>query len=227
MHVDHDIARSAFLESLAVLMRVADQLSDDDLQAASYCRGWTVGDVLTHLHLGLQEMLLGIVAATDSDPDTDAVAYWRVDPPSNDDQPVHDDIAQIRFTRLLASAYRRPTGLVGHMRPTAEGVMTSVGRMYDGAVAFQQRVLTTGDFLATWVVEVTVHHLDLIRELDLDLPPAQGLRISRDTVEALAGGLLPVQWADATAVLIGAGRVPPSAEQRVEAGEVVQRFPVL
>ncbi|HVM18513.1 MAG TPA: maleylpyruvate isomerase family mycothiol-dependent enzyme [Egibacteraceae bacterium] len=227
MHVDHHVAQAAFGASLTALMRVVDRLSDDDLQAASYCRGWTVGDVLTHLHLGLQEMLLGIVATTDADPDTDAAGYWRLAPPSNDDEAAQDDIAQIRFTRLLTSAYRRPTGLVGHMRPTVDGVTLAVSRMADGAVAFQRRVLTTGDFLATWTVEVAVHHLDLTRELDLPPPPAPGLTIARATIEALAGGALPVTWADTEAVLVGAGRVPPSVQQRRDAGTLVERLPVL
>lgn len=226
MHVDHDAARTAFLQALDRLIAVASDLNDADMQAASYCRGWTVGDVLAHLHMGLQEMLLGVVSRTDAPPDTDAASYWRSDPPSNDDG-VHDDIAQIRFTRLLAAAYRRPTGLIGHMRPTADGLRRAVTDLPDGAVTFQQRVLTTGDFLATWVFEVAVHHLDLTRELDVPPPPDAALELSRATVEALAGTPLPPSWSDRTAVLVGSGRVAMTDEQRSGAGSVAEKLPVL
>jgi len=38
---------------------------------------------------------------------------------------------------------------------------------------------------------------------------------------------LPVTWADTEAVLVGAGRVPPSVQQRRDAGTLVERLPVL
>ena len=103
----------------------------------------------------------------------------------------------------------------------------AVAAMPPGAVAFQRRVLATGDFLATWAVEPAVHHLDLGRELDLAPPAPSGLRLARATVESLLGGALPSAWADEAAVLVGAGRVDPDEQQRDEIGSVVQRLPVL
>lgn len=224
MHVDHDIARDAFVSTLTGFFAVADSLSDDDLQAASRCRGWTVGDVLAHVHLGLQEMLLGLVSRTDGAPDTDAASYWQIDLPTNDEGA--DEVASIRFVRLLAAAYRRPTGLVGHMRPTVEGVMTAARQLAPGAVRFQRRVLSTGDFLATWACELAVHHLDLGRELQIAPPAPAGLRVARETIEALAGGALPAAWPDETAVLLGAGRVSLDEERTTAAGDVAARLPV-
>lgn len=225
MHVEHETAQEAFTVALRSLFEVVETLSDEDQQAASYCRGWTVGDVLTHLHLGLQEMLLGVVSPTDAPTDTDAASYWRGEEWTND--PQADPIAHVRFVRLLAAAYRRPAGLIGHMRPTVDALAGAVDRMEEGRVAFQNRVLTSGDFLATWVFEVAVHHLDLTRELDLPAPPESALRITRQTVEALAGGALPAAWSDETAALLGAGRVPLSDQQHAAAGTVAERLPVL
>jgi hypothetical protein len=62
MQVDHDTGRTGFLDGLQALRAVADGLDDDQLLAPSRCRGWTAGDVLVHVHLGLQEMLLGVVS---------------------------------------------------------------------------------------------------------------------------------------------------------------------
>ena len=74
-------------------------------------------------------------------------------------------------------------------------------------------MIETGDFLATWAVELTVHHLDLNRELTVPDPTTAALALSRSTVEELAGGPLPADLSDVEAVLIGTGRAPvPSGE---------------
>jgi len=124
MHVDHEVARTLFLDELDALLQVCEGLDDVDLVAASRCLGWTVGDVLVHVHLGLQDMLLGLVSPTESPADTDAASYWRHQIPTND--PEADAFAGMRFVRQLGAAYRKPSGIVGHMRPTASGVMRVV-----------------------------------------------------------------------------------------------------
>ncbi|MDQ4093595.1 MAG: maleylpyruvate isomerase N-terminal domain-containing protein, partial [Actinomycetota bacterium] len=168
MRVEHQEAQTAFLEQLETLLTVCTHFDDDQLLAASRCRGWTVGDVLVHVHLGLQDMLLGVVWPVDANPDTDAASYWCSTVPTND--PQADQIARVRFVRLLGAAYRRPTGLVGHLRPTAEGLARAVSALREGALRFQGHVLSTGDFLATWAVELTVHHFDLGLELKIASP---------------------------------------------------------
>jgi uncharacterized protein (TIGR03083 family) len=225
MHVGHDEARTAVLAELDAFVSAVRGLSDLELMAAGHCTGWTVGDVVVHVHLGLQEMLLGLVTRTDEDADTDAAGYWRSAPPTNDED--GDQVAGMRFVRLLGAAYRRPAGLVRHLLPTVDGVRAAVTALQPGAVRFQGHVLTTGDFLATWAVELAVHHLDLTRELTVAPPAAPALRLARTTIEALAGAELPRTWADDTAVLLGAGRVRPDSAQQAEAGGVTATFPVL
>jgi hypothetical protein len=224
MHLEHAVARDAVLDALDVLVGVVGVLDDRALLAASRCRGWTVGDVLVHVHLGLQEMLLGLVTPTHEPADTDAAGYWTAPPPATD--PDADDLAGVRFVRLVASAYRRPTGLVAHLLPTVGGVATAVRASGAGQVRFQGHVLTTGDFLATWACELAVHHLDLRAELDLVPPAPSALTIARATVEALAGGPLPREWTDEDAVLLGTGRVPLGPSHR-DLGPAVARLPVL
>jgi hypothetical protein len=67
----------------------------------------------------------------------------------------------------------------------SDALRSSVERLDDGVLAFQGGVLTTGDFLATWAVELAVHQLDLAREVDVAPPTPGALRLARRTVEAL------------------------------------------
>lgn len=225
LHVGHDEARSAFLAELDAFLRVACGLDDSQLLAASRCRGWSTVDVIVHVHLGLQDMLLGIITRADSGPDTDAASYWRSTVPTNDTDA--DRIDGIRFIHRIGAAYRRPVGAVGHLLPTARGIQTAVAALSPGAVLAQGHVLATGDFLATWAVELAVHHLDLGRELDLEPPAPAAVRLTRATVEALAGGGLPAAWTDEATILLGTGRVGLDPQQHRQAGPLAGRLPVL
>lgn len=183
MHLDHGPAADAVLAALDVLETTLRGLRDEDLLAPSRCRGWTAGDVWTHVHLGLQEMLLGLVTPTAAAADTDAAQYWRAEGGAADAAAAR--VPQVRFVRLLSSAYRDPTGLVAHALPTVAGVRAAVSGLTPGRLAFQGHVLRTGDFLATWACELAVHHLDTA--VELDLPPAApaALGIARATGVAL------------------------------------------
>lgn len=225
LHISHHEAQTALLDQLSTLMNACTDLDDDQLLAASRCRGWTVGDVIVHVHLGLQDMLLGLVAPTNAEPDTDAASYWRAGVPTND--PDADQVAAVRFVRLLGAAYRRPTGLVHHLRPTAQGIATAVTALPPGALRFQGHVLSTGDFLATWAVELAIHHFDLGRELELPPPAPAAVRLARTTIESLAHQQLPDEWTDETAVLLGAGRLRLNEHQVRQAGTLANRLPVL
>jgi hypothetical protein len=84
-----------------------------------------------------------------------------------------------------------------------------------------------GDFLATWVVEAAVHHLDLTVELpDAPPPVPASLRVTRETLDALLGERPPVGWDDATYALKGTGRLPLSGEDRDALGPLADRFPL-
>lgn len=107
------------------------------------------------------------------------------------------------MTRRTASAYSRPTHALEHLHHVAAGLRLAVPRMPDQPVRFQGHVLSAGDLLATWAVEVVLH------QHDLDAPGAaaqlapDALLIGRRTAEALGETL----DADDLAVLLaGFGR---------------------
>jgi hypothetical protein len=209
VHIDHVTGRNAFVAELALLLGIAGDMNDHDLLAASRCRGWTVADVLTHVHLGLQEMLLGIVSRSESTPTVDAGTYWSQAPPSNDDASGTD---HVRYVRLVTSAYQRPSGGIRHLAVTGSAVMRAASRLPATDLDFQGQVISTGDFFATWAVELAVHHLDLGLELIMEPPVAAALDLARQTVEELAGGAFPASISETDVILIGTGRLAPSSE---------------
>jgi hypothetical protein len=225
MHVEHHAGQSAYLDALGALVDACTGLDDSDMLATSRCYGWNVGDVLVHVHLGLQEMVLALGVWTDEEPDTDAAGYWQAFPPSPEITPAQID--DIQFVRRTNAAYRRPADLPRHFGITALGLADRVGALPEMVTPFQGKMMASGDFLAIWAVEVVIHHLDLQAELAIAAPAPAALRLARQTVEALAGGPLPSQFDDETVALAGAGRVPLDRAQARAAGSPAARLPVL
>jgi hypothetical protein len=210
VHIDHVTGRDAFVDQLTLLLEIAGGLGDEDLLAASRCRGWTVADTLTHVHLGLQEMLLGVVSPTDATPTVDAASYWSQAPTSNDEASGTD---HVRHVRLLTSAYQRPAGSIRHLTVTGRTLVRAVTSLPPTSLEFQGHVIDTGDFFATWAVELAVHHLDLGLELSLEPPTPAASALARRTVETLAGGSFPASLSEQDVIVIGTGRKPaPDAD---------------
>jgi Mycothiol maleylpyruvate isomerase N-terminal domain len=215
-------ARDAFVAEYALLDELAASLSDEQTLLPSRCRGWAVCDVLCHLDLGMVEILVALASPTDRPADTDFAAYWRDCCP-----PGEPDLGHARWIRLVASAYARPGGLVRHLRLTTGAALRQArAAPPDRRLEFQGHVIDMGDFLATWVVEAAVHHLDLTVELPEAPPPLPAsLQVTRDTLDALLGEPAPAGWDDATYALKGTGRLPLTAKDRAALGPLADRFP--
>jgi hypothetical protein len=179
----------------------AESFSDYDLLGASRCHGWSRLDVVVHVRAGLEEMIGVCAAQVDGPADHDAASYWASFAESDD-----DPVPSMLWMRRTAAAYNRPSGALRHLRDVTATATIALGRMPDHPVLFQGKTMTSGDFLATWVVELAVHHLDLGPEAGHPAPGS--LAVVRRTVEAVADVDLPAAWPDEDAALIALGRVP-------------------
>lgn len=179
---------------------------------------------MTHVRLGLEEVACCLLTAgtCHARPDRDAATYWLTQPPGSS----ADDVAAILAVRRTAAATRAPSVALVPLRHCAEALRTATFRLDAGALAFQGCVLTTGDFLATWAVELAVHQLDLAREITVPPPAPGALDLARRTVEALLGTTLPVDD-DADAVLLGTGRRAPVPDERRQLGPYAGKLPAL
>ncbi|GAB49334.1 maleylpyruvate isomerase N-terminal domain-containing protein [Mobilicoccus pelagius] len=194
-------SRPAFLEELACFHDAAQTLDDHTLLGPSHAHGWSRLDCLVHVRMGLQELLAGIPARVTAPPDTDAASYWAAWETTADSDPVPG----ILMTRRTASAYSRPRHALEHLGHVTAGLQHAVRDMPDTAVLFQGHVLSAGDLLATWAVELVVHHHDLHTAAPTTPPAPAAVVIGRRTVEALHENLPPTND-DLSLVLAGFGR---------------------
>src|SRR5689334_21175230 len=161
-----------FAQSWTALRTAVAELQDEDFARPSGCAGWLVRDLVCHLIIDAQDVLITLVTPADSEPTRDSVTYWNVTrtPPTGED-PL--DALTVR----LAAAYQEPWLLKFHF----DDVGSAAGRAAALAdptsrISTRGEVLTVGDYLAGYVLEWTLHHLDLITDLpDAADPPAESL----------------------------------------------------
>ncbi|MFH8410123.1 maleylpyruvate isomerase N-terminal domain-containing protein [Streptomyces sp. NPDC018019] len=213
-----------FSRSWTALRTAVAELSDEDFARPSGCDGWLVRDLVCHLIIDAQDVLITLVTPTASEPTRDAVTYWEVTgtPPTGDD-PL--DALIVR----LAAAYEDPSLLTFHLDDLGSAAGRAAG-LADPAIRVSTRdvVLTAGDYLSAYVLEWTLHHLDLIAHLpDAAEPPADGLARTREMLEKIAGAAFPSSFSDKDALLIGTGRRHPTEAERAELGELAARLPFI
>ncbi|MEW2074014.1 maleylpyruvate isomerase N-terminal domain-containing protein [Streptomyces sp. NPDC017966] len=212
-----------FSRSWTALLAAVAGLPDEDFERPSGCRGWLVRDLVCHLVIDAQDVLITLVTPADTEPTADAVTYWNlVDPPTGED-PLDALIPR------LAAAYGDPALLKFHL----DDVGSAAGRAAELAdpaarVSTQGKVLTVGDYLSAYVLEWTLHHLDLIAHLpSAPEPPAESLAVARTALEAIVGTAFPAGLSDTAALLIGTGRRPPTADEESALGGLAARLPFI
>ncbi|KOT41915.1 maleylpyruvate isomerase [Streptomyces rimosus subsp. rimosus] len=198
------------------------ELSDEDFARPSGCAGWLVRDLVCHLIIDAQDVLITLVTPADTEPTRDAVTYWEV----AETPPTGDDPLDALIVRL-AAAYEDPGLLKFHL----DDLGSAAGRAAELAdptvrVGTRDVVLTTGDYLSAYVLEWTLHHLDLIAHLpNAAEPPTEGLARTREMLEKIAGTTFPSSFSDKDALLIGTGRRTPTETEKAELGELAAKLP--
>ncbi|MEU6508334.1 maleylpyruvate isomerase N-terminal domain-containing protein [Streptomyces sp. NPDC046942] len=212
-----------FSRSWTALREAVAALADEDFERPSGCAGWLVRDLVCHLVIDAQDVLITLVTPATGAPTVDAVTYWKlVEPPTGED-PLDALIPR------LAAAYGEP----GLLRFHLDDVGSAAGRAAELAdpaarVGTRDEVLTVGDYLSAYVVEWTLHHLDLIARLpSAPEPPAETLAAARASLEKIAGSGFPASLSDKEALLIGTGRRTPTDAERETLGDFAEQLPFI
>ena len=210
-----------FSRTWAALRTAVADLADKDFEQLSGCQGWLVRDLVCHLVIDAQDVLITLVTPAETPPTRNSVTIWKVTEPPTGQDPL--DALTVR----LAAAYEDPGLLKFHL----DDVGAAAGRAAELAdpgvwVGTQGEVLTAGDYLSGYVLEWTLHHLDLIAYLpDAADPPAEGLARTRVMVEKIAGVTFPESFSDKDVLLVGTGRRLPTDAEKAELGELVAKLP--
>ncbi|WP_326823096.1 maleylpyruvate isomerase N-terminal domain-containing protein [Streptosporangium sp. NBC_01756] len=213
-----------FSRSWTALRTAVAELPDEDFAQPSGCTGWLVRDLVCHLVIDAQDVLITLVTPAEAEPTRDAVTYWDV----AEKPPTGDDPLDALIVRL-AAAYGEPWLLKFHF----DDVGSAAGRAAELAdpglrVGTRDVVLTAGDYLCAYVLEWTLHHLDLVAYLpDAAEPPAEGLARSREMLEKIAGAVFPASFSDRDALLVGTGRRAPTDVEKAELGELAAKLPLV
>ncbi|MFB4301626.1 maleylpyruvate isomerase N-terminal domain-containing protein [Actinomadura sp. NTSP31] len=212
-----------FSRSWTALLAAVAELPDEDFARPSGCAGWLVRDLACHLVIDAQDVLITLVTPADTEPTADAATYWDlVDPPTGDD-PLDALIPR------LAAAYGEPRLLKFHLDDVGSAAGRAA-RLADPAarVATQDKVLIAGDYLSAYVLEWTLHHLDLIAHLPSAAePPAEPLAAARALLERIAGAPFPPSFSDKDALLVGTGRRAPSDAEKAVLGDLAAKLPLI
>lgn len=200
------------------------ELSDDDFAQPSGCTGWLVRDLVCHLIIDAQDVLITLVTPAETEPTRDALTYWEV----AETPPTGDDPLDALIVRL-AAAYEEPRLLKFHF----DDVGSAAGRAAELAdpglrVSTRDVVLTAGDYLSAYVLEWTLHHLDLVAHLpDAAGPSAEGLARSREMLEKITWAPFPASFTDRDALLVGTGRRSPTTTEKAELGGLAAKLPLV
>lgn len=198
--------------ALGTLLGEVAGLAGDDFARPSGCEGWLVRDLVCHLVIDAQDVLITLVTPT-ADPVThDEVTYWRVAHERSSD-PLD------RLTVRLAAAYEEPELLKHHVDDVGQAALRAA-ELADPTlkVSTQDMVLCTSGYLGAYVWEWTLHHLDLIAHLpDREGPPPEALARCRRMLERVAGPF-PPEFSDVDVLLVGTGRRAPDDRERAALG---------
>ncbi|MFC0673798.1 maleylpyruvate isomerase N-terminal domain-containing protein [Brachybacterium hainanense] len=213
-----------FSLSWTALRTAVSSLTAQDMELPSGCRGWLVRDLVCHLVIDAQDVLITLATPAQGAATADAATYWDVlaGPPDGED-PLDALIPR------LAAAYGDHRLLQFHLEDLGAAAGRAAAQVDpELLVGTKDRVLRAGDYLQAYVLEWTLHHLDLgAHRPALEPPPAASLSAARRLLERILGAPLPERIPDADALLIGTGRRMPSPAQVEQLGELAPRLPLI
>jgi len=112
-----------FARSWAALRAAVADLRDEDFARPSGCAGWLVRDLVCHLVIDAQDVLITLATPTGAAPTRDAATYWEV----ADTPPTGDDPLDALIVRL-AAAYQEPWLLTFHLDDVGSAARLRRGR---------------------------------------------------------------------------------------------------
>jgi uncharacterized protein (TIGR03083 family) len=209
----------------AAVSGVLLDLTEQEFTRPTRCPPWDVKDLLAHMWRALFRIPTALdEAPLGGPPNTDSVTYWRSYDPATDSaataEHAHDTAIEYGSGRALATAFD-------------ELWKACVARC---ATEDPKRVIKTwwgprlelDEFLATRVLEMLVHGIDLTAALGRSAVATDaGTKVVVGILRDLLGGDPPIEWSDLDFVDKACGRVPLTAPEKSALGPAARKFPLL
>jgi hypothetical protein len=215
-------ALAALDDEYSLLDRFIASLEPEQLLIPGGCIGWTNAALLYHMLLDAQRALVTFSSPSSGPTTSDWVNYWRSFQADDPDARDH-----MRFVVISAAAHGDPSTIGWRWRETAGAALRRAREA--GVIDFvttQGHVLATPDFVATLVVEATIHHVDLTKNLSGPEPAGHAVALTTRTLDGLYDGPRPEGWDDLTYIRKLTGREPLDPSERAVLGGAADRLPV-
>lgn len=216
--------RGALEQEGNAFVRAATALSGGDFSRPTRLPAWNVLELIGHVWRGLDRVRWTLSQPPPASADHDAVSYWRSYDRASDGATAE---------RAKNVARRSATGedLVREIDALLrEGLSAAAAEADDRVIATWGPTLRLDEFLATRVVELTIHGLDLAESVGRrPWATGAGISVTRGVLVRALGSEPPaVQAMDDTAFFeLATGRRPVTASERARLGAVASRFPLL
>jgi hypothetical protein len=214
-------AFEAFISQYDTLTEAIGSLQRDDLARQSGCKGWTNADLIFHLQFDAHRALVTFNTPVAGPADINYVDYWRGYQAGDESAKLH-----AKFVHKATAALSDVTRVSRWWLEAAPAAVRAARATENiGHVTTQGHVFRIPDFLATLVVEATVHHLDL----NVDPGPRPASRAVALTVKTLDGLLdaeRPEGWDDLSYLRKATGREALDRRERKELGDAADRLPL-
>lgn len=215
--------RPILVAEIERLRHLVQGLSDQHLVLPTRCTGWHVADLVIHLRMSCEAVLISLSTLTTDAPDRDFVTYWRDWPPGEG-----PGFGEVRFLWASSAAYSVSSGLKRHFDDTAEAAIGAVRSAPVGRVRFQGHVMDVADLLVMWTTEFAVHHLDLLAQIDnCPGPTDDALEVAAATLDGLIQAPRPTWWDLPTYVLKATGRTALLSNEKSSLGPSATGYPAL
>ncbi len=208
-----------------LVSEVVGGLSEDEFGLPTRCPPWDVKVLLAHMWRDMDRVRTALATAPPAEADTTAVTYWRSYDPVVDAPDISDR------AREVAAGFATGAGLARSFGQNwREGLEAARREDLGRIVVTWGPALRLDEFLATRVLEIGVHGLDLAAALGRDPSiTSGGVAVVRGILVGLLGQEPPavLGWDDVAFIEVGTGRRPLAANEREVLGAAAGLFPLL
>ena len=224
----------ALASQLHALVRLLEELSEEDFGRTTRCPGWRVLELVAHCE-GMLHRLVGENARPVSGAaEIDRVGYYRYDPqgPREGEDPAKTFSEVIRDRVIDEVAGRSSAELRASLAGAVDAALAGVEDIPAERVIKRSGhpPMTFAEFVASRNLEFGVHTMDIAqavgRSEGVELPTAN---VICGILDGLLGAPLPdaVEWDATSYILAGTGRRDLTRDERTRLGPLGARFPLL